>query len=103
MTKARKATARANTARVLESPVRKESTARVTSTATVTRKARAKERKVKAKDRAKRRNRHPIRASWVIAGRVASEVTERTSDGKGMFKELKKFRVLLRIQWRRVQ
>ena len=60
-------------ARVLERASRKESTARVT------RKAWAKERKAKAKERARRRNLHPIRVSLVIEGRVASGDPERTS------------------------
>ena len=49
--------------RVLESLSRKESTARVTSTVRVTGKERAKERKAKTKDQARRRNLHPTRAS----------------------------------------
>ena len=60
------------------------------STARVTRKARAKERKAKAKNRARRRDLHPTRVSQVIAGRVACEDTERTSAGKVMFREWRK-------------
>ena len=91
--------ARASMARVLErASTKKRVRARVTSTARVTRKARAKERKAKAKDMARRRDLHPTRVSQVIAGRVASGDTERTSAGNVMFREWRKLRVLPRVR-----
>ena len=71
--------------------------------AKVMRKARTRERKANAKDKERTRDQHPTRASKATAGHVASGCTRRANVGKVTFKEWRKFRVLPRVQWRRVQ
>ena len=61
------------------------------------------ERKAKEKDKEKTRSQRQIRVSKAIAGHVASEGTRQVSVGKGMGNLWRKFRVLQRVQWRRVQ
>ena len=68
-----------------------------------TRKARKRVRMAKVKGKERTRNWHPTRASKATAGHVASGGTRRASVGKDAFKQWKKFRVLPRVQWRRVQ
>ena len=99
---ARRVTAKESMARVLESTTRATSTARTTSSAQAVKKKK-KERKAKAKDKEKTRNQHQIRVSRATAGHVASGGTRRVSVGKVTCKPWRKFRVLLRVQWRRVQ
>ena len=61
-------------------------------------KGKGKGKKGKTKDRARRRDLHPILISQVIAGRVANGDTERTSAGKVMFREWRKLRVRPRVR-----
>ena len=101
--KARRVTAKESTARALESTTRAMSTARTTSIAKAMRKAKTRGRKAKAKDKEWTRDQHPTRASKATAGHVASGGIRRVNVGKVTFKEWRKFRVLPRVQWRRVQ
>ena len=79
------------------------STARTPSTAEAVEKEKKKERKAKEKDKEKTRSQHQIRVSRATAGHVASGSTRRASVGKVTCKPWRKFRVLPRVQWRRVQ
>ena len=90
-------------AKVWESTTKAMSTARTTSTAKAMRKEKREERKAKEKDKEKTRSQRQIRVSRATAGHVASGDTRRVSVGKGTCGLWRKFRVLLRVQWRRVQ
>ena len=79
------------------------STAKTTITAEAMRKEKKEERKAKEKDKEKTRSQRQIRVPKDTAGHVASGHTSRVSVGKDTCKPRKKFRVLLRVQWRRVQ
>ena len=57
----------------------------------------------KEKDKEKTRSQRQIQVSRATAGHVANGDTRRVSVGKGTCKLWRKFRVLLRVQWRRVQ
>ena len=61
------------------------------------------ERKAKEKDKEQTRSQRQIRVSKATAGHVAGGGTRRVSVGKGTCKPWRKFRVLLRVQWRQVQ
>ena len=51
----------------------------------------------RTRDQQKRKDRHPIRASLVTAGHVASGAIRRASAGNFTFKEWRRFRVLPRV------
>ena len=72
-------------------------------TAKAMRKGKKEERKAKEKDKEKTRSQRQIRVSKTTAGHVASGGTRRVSVGKDTCKPWKRFRVLLRVQWRLVQ
>ena len=87
-------------ARVLESTTRAMSTARTMSMAKAVKKEKKKERRAKAKDKERTRSQRQIRVSRDTASHVASGDTRRVSVGKVTCKPWRKFRVLLRVQWR---
>ena len=82
---------------------KKETEARRAITTKAVRKEKKKGRKAKEKDKEKMRNQRQTRVSKATAGHVANGDTRRVSVGKGTWKPWSKFRVLSRVQWRRVQ
>ena len=90
-------------AKVWESTTKAMSTARTTSTAKAMRKEKKEEIMAKEKDKEKTRSQRQIQVSNATAGHVSNGDTRRVSVGKGTCKLWRKFRVLLRVQWRRVQ
>ena len=95
--------AKENLAKIWEITTKVMSTARGTITAKAVRKEERKERKAKEKGKEKTRNQLQIPVSKATAERVENGDTRRVSVGRDMCKLWRKFRVLLRVQFRQVQ